>query len=370
MMKAVSKILRAIVVILAVIVLVPFCLTLVTMLLEGHDGAVYLFELALALIIAWYANVIVHEGGHLVFGLLCGYRFCSFRVGSLMMIRQQGRMNLRSYKLAGTGGQCLMVPPERESTKAEIILYNLGGVIFNLVFAAMCFGLKKALPDVFLLSELLDISAFLSVINMAINGIPLNAGGIANDGMNAIQLSKDPEAMSSFRKALLINAAQTEGAKTSEMPDEWFTLPEGADMQNPHNVAIAVFAAGRLFDGGDISEVEKATEALLNSNYNIIGLYRNLLTIDLVYCRLVNGSGEVKKYLTPAMRKFMQTMKSYPSVIRTEYAVALLLDRDEKKASRIISDFEKSAHKFPYNQEIDVERALMSKIAEKFKNNI
>ena len=328
-----------------------------------------LLELALAVLIAWYANVIVHEGGHLVFGLLCGYRFCSFRVGSLMVIRQRGRMNLRSYKLAGTGGQCLMVPPERESTQGEIILYNLGGVIFNLIFAVVCFGLAKALPDVFVLSMALDLSAILSLINMALNGIPLNAGGIANDGMNAIHLSKNPEAMSSFRKALLINAAQTEGAKTSEMPDEWFTLPDGADMQNTHNVAIAVFAAGRLFDGGDIVAVEQATERLLNSSYNLIGLYRNLLTLDLVYCRLVNGSGDVKKYLTPAMRKFMKSMRSFPSIIRTEYAVSLLLDRDEKQASRILSDFEKCAARFPYSQEIDVERALMSKVMEKFENN-
>ena len=141
-------------------------------------------------------------------------------------------------------------------------------------------------------------------------------------------------------------------------------------MQNTHNVAIAVFAVGRLFDGGDIAAVEQATERLLNSNYNLIGLYRNLLTLDLVYCRLVNGSGDVKKHLTPAMRKFMKSMHSFPSVIRTEYAVSLLLDRDEKQASRILSDFEKCAARFPYSQDIDVERMLMSKIAEKFKNNI
>lgn len=365
-MKLISKILRAIVVILAVIVLVPFCLTFITMLLEGHEGAAYLVEIALSFLIAWYSNVIVHEGGHLVFGLLCGYRFCSYRIGSLMMVRQQGRMKFRTFKLAGTGGQCLMIPPERESTKEEIILYNLGGVIFNLIFALICFAVASAIPDVYLLSLALRVSGALSAVNMLTNGIPLNVGGIANDGMNALHLSKNPEAMASFRKSLLINAAQTEGVKISEMPDEWFSLPEGADMQNPHNVALAVFDAGRPYDRGDIVAVEQATEKLLNSNCNLIGLYRNLLTVDLIYCRLINGSGDVKKYLTPTMLKFMKGMRNYPMIIRTEYAIALLDEGDKNKADVIFERFEKNAPKFPYQQEIDLERMLMSKSLEKF----
>ena len=52
--------------------------------------AQYLIVLALMLFIAVLAfqmQVIVHEGGHLLFGLLCGYRFLSFRIGSLMLIK-------------------------------------------------------------------------------------------------------------------------------------------------------------------------------------------------------------------------------------------------------------------------------------------
>lgn len=369
MMKIFAKILRAIVVILAIIVLAPFCLTFISMLVEGHEGAAYLVELALAFVIAWYLNIIVHEGGHFVFGLFCGYRFCSFRVGSIMLVKQGGKLKFRQFELAGTGGQCLMIPPEKDETPAQIILYNLGGAIFNLILAIICGVLHKVFPDLYLLSTTLWVSAVLSVLNMLVNGIPLNAGGIANDGMNALHLSKNPEAAVSFRKALLINAAQTEGALTSNMPDEWFSLPEGADMQNPHNVALAVFDAGRPFFNGDTLAVEQATERLLNSNYNLIGLYRNLLTVDLIYCRLVNGSGEVKKYLTPVMRKFMKAMKNHPMVIRTEYAIALLVDRDEKAAANILSSFEKNAPKYPYQQEIDLERMLMSKALEKSKNN-
>lgn len=369
MMKDIlSKILRVIVIILFIIVFVPFAFLVIALFNNGSEGIGILLEYAVALVIAYNLNIIVHECGHLVFGLLCGYHFCSFRVGSLMLVRQKGRVNIRSFKLAGTGGQCLMIPPEREEKKAEILLYNFGGVIFNLIFAVICFALRLAFSDVYILSFTLLISGFISVFGMLTNGIPLNIGGIENDGMNALKLSKNPEAAASFKKQLLINAAQTEGIRTSEMPDEWFTPSEGADMQNTHNATLAVFAAGRLFDGGDIEAVERAIESVLNSGYNILGLHRSLLTCDLIYCRLINGSGEVDNLLTPILAKFMSTMKNYPSIIRTEYTIALLKNGDSSRAEKILSHYEKIARKFPYQQEIETERMLMAKALYIYKN--
>ena len=368
MKKLFSMLLRATVVILFIIVFVPFASSLVSFLSNGSEGIMMLFEYIVALIAAWYLNIVVHEGGHLVFGLACGYRFSSFRIGSLMLVSQQGKLNFRSYKLAGTGGQCLMIPPERKEKMSEIILFNLGGVIFNFIFSIICFTLKFVFPDVYILSQSLLFSGFLSVFGMLTNGIPLNMGGIANDGMNALQLSQNSEAAASFKKQLLINAAQTEGIRVSEMPDEWFALPEGADMQNTHNATLAVFAAERLFDSGDINAVSAAVSEVLNSDYNIIGLHRNLLTCDLIYCQLVNGSAEVDGLLTPSLYKFMSTMKNYPSIIRTEYTIALLKNGNKTKAEKILAHYEKIAHKFPYQQEIDSERALMTKALEKFEN--
>lgn len=368
MKKAIKIVFKVILYTMAIIVGGYYGLAFIGALMNGIDGVMYFLDFILAIFLAYNINVIVHESGHLVFGLFTGYRFCSFRIWSFMLIKQDGKLNLRCFKLMGTGGQCLMIPPEHEETKASVILYNLGGIIFNLIFAILCFALNNILPKVYILSTFLWMSAVLSIFMLLTNGIPLNVGGIANDGMNALQLSKNPEAASSFKKQLLINAAQTEGLRLSEMPDEWFTLPDGADMQNTHNAALAVCAAGRLFDSGDIKAVEEATEALLNSDYNIVGLHRSLLTCDLVYCRLINDSGEVEGLLTPELAKFMSAMKNYPSVIRTEYTIALLKNSDVAKSEKILSQYEKIAHKFPYQQEIESERVLMTKALEKFKS--
>ena len=64
-----------------------------------------LFALTLlSLYAAMLLQVIIHEAGHLVFGLLTGYRFLSFRVFSLMLVREEEKLRFRRYSLAGTGG--------------------------------------------------------------------------------------------------------------------------------------------------------------------------------------------------------------------------------------------------------------------------
>ena len=71
----------------------------------------------LAAFVALYAQIILHEGGHLLCGLLTGYQFVSFRIGSWMWQKENGRIRLRRFSLAGTGGQCLLAPPEWKASR-------------------------------------------------------------------------------------------------------------------------------------------------------------------------------------------------------------------------------------------------------------
>lgn len=374
MKKIISTLLKIILFAMAVFLGFTYGMAIVGGIMNGEEGRNYVFayllEVAVALFLTCNLNVIVHEGGHLVFGLATGYRFSSFRIWSLMFIRQDGGIKLRKFKLAGTGGQCLMIPPKKGDTKASVILYNLGGVIFNLIFALICLVLYRTLPNVYILSKTLKWCAVFSLFFMITNGIPLNVGGIANDGMNALHLSKNKDAAEAFRKQLLANAAQTEGKRISEMPDEWFRLPEGADMQNVHCASLAVFAASRHLDRGDIITAEQEISRLLSSNYNIIGLHRNLLTCDLISTRLINNpNADISSFLTPTFDKFVKSMKNYPSVIRTQYIIALLSERDDSKAEEILNSFDKLTANFPYRQEIESEHSLMTKALEKTRND-
>ena len=87
-------------------------------------------------VIAFVFHIIVHEAGHLFFGLLSGYKFISFRVFDFKIMKDEnGKFKIRYERLAGTGGQCLMRAPEYIEGKFKYKLYLLGGVMFNIVFS-------------------------------------------------------------------------------------------------------------------------------------------------------------------------------------------------------------------------------------------
>ena len=136
--------------------------------------------LLIAGVISFILQVIVHEAGHLVFGLLSGYKFISFRVFDFKIMKDEnGKFKIRYERLAGTGGQCLMRAPEYIEGKFKYKLYLLGGVMFNLFFSIIFW---LVLPSYYtLLFALIGFTlAFLNLIPMGFN-----------DGMTFYHASKD-----------------------------------------------------------------------------------------------------------------------------------------------------------------------------------
>ena len=90
------------------------------------EEIIFIAVLFVLMLIALLIQIVIHEGGHLVFGRISGYRFSSFRIMNLMWIEDQGKIKLKHLQVAGTGGQCLMSPPDLIDGKIPVVLYNLG----------------------------------------------------------------------------------------------------------------------------------------------------------------------------------------------------------------------------------------------------
>ena len=83
---------------------------------------------------------------------------------------------------------------------------------------------------------------------------------------------------------------------------------------------------------------------------------------ERIFCELVAKANvsEAMNLHNEEHEKFVKSMKNTPSVIRTEYAYALLAEKDEKKAEELLAQFEKVAKTYPYPREIEGERELLS----------
>ena len=313
------------------------------------------------LLVADLLQLILHEAGHLVFGLMTGYGFSSFRIMSFMWVKESGKIRFRRLSIAGTGGQCLMTPPDLVDGNMPVILYNLGGVILNLIVSAIAFGLTFAVSNIRPLFEIFMLIALLGVGIALSNGIPLRTATVDNDGYNAFSLRRDKKALYAFWVQMKVNEQVASGVRIKDMPSEWFEIPSDEEMKNSMIAVLGVFACNRMVDAHEFEEGAEKMKHLLEIDSGIAGIHRNLMICDLIYIELIteNRKDVLEGFLTDEQKKFMKTMKTFPSVIRTEYAYALLCERDQAKADASKALFEKCAKTYPYPNDIASDRELM-----------
>ena len=80
--------------------------------------------------------VAFHETGHLVFGLISGYKILSFKLGPFEWYQKNDKTAFRVNPISSFAlGQCLMSPPKwKKKGKIKFYLYNAGGLIFSYSF--------------------------------------------------------------------------------------------------------------------------------------------------------------------------------------------------------------------------------------------
>lgn len=335
----------------------------------ADSGMSILPMLALTLVciyVTQFVQTLVHEAGHLVFGLLTGYGFCSFRIGSFILLRREGRLVFKRLSLAGTGGQCLLTPPEWHEGKANsfpFVLYNLGGVLMNLIFSALCLLLALSLHGAPWAALVLWVFAILGVTFALINGVPLRTGLVDNDGRNVLSIRQSPDALRAFWVQLKINEANAQGMRLKDMPSEWFALPTDADRNNSLISTLDVLACNRLIDAQDFDAARIRIDALADEAHPLLGLHRRLLLVDRLYLELIGerSAAVIDALCTQEQRKFMKSMRRFPPILRTQYALALLYEHDLPKAEAFLTQFEACAAAHPYPSEIEGERELIAR---------
>lgn len=315
----------------------------------------------LCAVISYYVQIIIHEGGHLVFGLLSGYKFQSFRIRSLMITIDNGKLKFKRFKLTGTDGQCLMCPPDLVDGKLPVTLYNFGGAIMNFI-SSLIFGLLFFLfKDNYIAISFFLPLTFFGLAFAFINAFPVHTKNIDNDGYNAISLRKNKEAMYAFWLQLKINALNTEGIRLKDMNKDWFRFPKDEDLNNSITATIAVFTCNYLMDCHEFKEAAEHIKYYLERETAMAGIYRYLLTCDYMYIELIskNRHDIIDDLVTNDFLKFIHSMSNYPSIIRTKYVYSLFYDHDKKKADIYLKRFEKVSKTYPYKTDIASEKELM-----------
>lgn len=309
---------------------------------------------------ASYLQTIFHEGGHLVFGLLTGYKFISFRIGRFMFIREKGKLKVKIYNIVGTAGQCLMMPPQW-SENMPYRLYNLGGCIMNAVTAAIALAAYFAAGTEGFFALCMAMLAVTGFSMALTNGIPLRVGGISNDGMNALLLGKKAAAMRAFWLQLYVNGLLANGERYRNMPPEWFRLPSGDELSDPICCTTGVILFNYYFDCHEFAEAEQTIDYMLEKADGLLDVERNELLCELLFLRVLRGAPreEVDPILTPKLDKYIKATANYVSRRRLAYAYQILYLRNLTTAQKCLAVFEHTAATYPYSAETENEREII-----------
>ena len=317
----------------------------------------------LAFLVSQMFLIILHESGHLVCGLLSEYKFVSFRIFNLTFIKIDSRLRIRRYSIAGTGGQCLLTPPDLPLEKIPTGWYNFGGVLFNIVALLAVVPLFFAKLNPFL-SECVVIFALTDAMLILLNGIPMKVSGAGNDAYNMLLLRKNPLAKRGFVIALRSNALLQQGVRPKDMPQDWFAVPETINYHDQLEVSIPMMAAGCLTDELRYADARTAYENLNNHKDEIIGLYVKEIACELVFLRLICGDIDgAKELLDENLKRYIKTYrKVMSSKERIQCAIALKLDGNREEATAIYDEVKKRRQNYLLQGEVDSDLAIMSDI--------
>lgn len=333
------------------------------------DMSLWQFEAAfflnfLLVLLVFLLTTALHEAGHLIAGLLSGYRFVSYRVLSLTVIRLNGKLRVKRYSLAGTAGQCLMKPPAWTAAGIPVCFYNLGGLLMNALCLAVSLPLCFVIPAVTFGGMLLLAFAVTNGITLLINGIPM----ANNDAHNVLHLTDDPNAVRAFWAQMMGNALLAEGVALAEFPDELYDMPGDADRSNPLIASCAALKAQlplfrRHFEEGDAAiagALEKFGEAMP-------AVIRTLMIGERVWFELMteNRRDVLTELKTREYLQYCKAMRRSLSVNRVLYTEALANGNDNA-ADTLRRNFERLGRHYPYPQELEEERYLMQLAAARF----
>ena len=318
------------------------------------DSLLFIVMSVLLLLITSRIQAFIHEGGHYVFGKLTGYKFVSFRVGTYMFFKKNGQTVLTRSSLAGTGGQCLMSPPDLKNGTMPFRLYNLGGALFNLIsaFAYIPIWLASKENMTWNIFGLCFITV--GVLYFFSNAIPLRNAEIDNDGANTKNMSKNKSAVKSFWMQLKVSEADLNGVRIKDLPDDWFFVPEDEELKNTLVSSMGVFYKDKLMDEHKFKEAGEWIDHMLSVEDNgILPIYQRMLIMDRVYIELIGDMNPeiIEKFSSKEMAAFRVQMKRYPPLLRTEYALYALYNKNEKKAEEIKREFNEWIKVYPYEGE-------------------
>lgn len=295
------------------------------------------FIIGMAVMFAAYVlSNILYISAPVVTGLLTGYKFVyaegfGFFVrkdkdGKITFKRKPGRATYNVY----------MTPPAFEKWQA---VYPVN--LFSRVIAFWTVSLIIFIAAVYLFVQWYYIEAwycFCAFSWFSANAVLFTTADKFKR-ISSIKNNRDLCRVCRINEA--INANLYKGIPLNEQPEEYFDV---SLYENKADAADILWGKmNRLLAEGKLCEADKLIDEILDEKCPLGTLIKHLSYLDRIYIRLVSGASddEITDLLTDETERFMNSNSSLITVIRTQFALAVLYYRDYESAENYRARFEK-----------------------------
>ena len=311
-------------------------------------------------------TTIIHEFGHLVCGLASGYKYLNFRVLSINLCKYDDGFKIKRFSIPGTGGQCLMAPPEYNEGDFKYKLYLMGGNMATFILLMSEILLSAVIGVDLFVGRFILLSAVIAAYLFLLNVIPMKVGGIANDAYDIKNLGKNHEQKREFWNSLDINARNHNGLELSELGIDYDAIDDEELLKDIDGIAIQIklnIKVNYLIYEKRFEEAYSLCKKLLDKK-EVLELYKCELKCDKMFLEIMLGKeGRVKKTYSDSVKQYInKTHKFMLQRMRLMYAYYLFIEKDEVKALEEKNYFEKMCPRYPDLGEIKSECKLMEYI--------
>ena len=354
------------------LITIGFCLFIVLKLGDkltpdnaGHMSVVFILS---ASPFIYYISVFVQNlimvTGHMIFGLLSGYSFGSFRIKSLLWTGENEKIKFSRKSGNRNAIAVFLLPPETKDNRHLAIPYILGGAIANLLSAGFFLLFFILTYNIKVIPVLMMFCAVTGLYSAAVQLLPF--GYEYNNFQQAYVIKKNPDALKYYDAYMKINKKLSEGVRPRDMPDSWFEMPEINSLSNPVLAANAVVICNRYIDNQNFSKAAEIINSILKTDNINYEYALRLLTGNKIYCDILSGNAqEILKYMNEEQLRFINSRSGDISFLRIKYAYTLICENNPVKADKIKAEFEKISSKHLYPGKVQTEQELIE-IADKF----
>ena len=222
--------------------------------------------LLLVSIIIIFASLVLHELGHLVCGLLTGYKFKDFKTLWFRWYKEEKSIKFQITKAISmdgfAAGHCRMIPTQNYKD-FKFFWYLFGGVFVNLLTVLISLSLFFVLEPTGLGEPILIITIISNLMFVIINLIPRDDHkGDGSMLLLGLRSDDDRRSLHVMFFMIFLNENLAKGVRLRDLPPEMFKIADEKAIENEYIASTVLLDAARLEDMGKYSLALKQLERI------------------------------------------------------------------------------------------------------------